>query len=93
MTLDEYIDGLKNKTVAVVGIGVSNTPLLRLLAQSGGTARTACPGDRLLCPERSGDDPDPHGAAGAAEARDAPRRAVGDGRGAGGDPPDRGGGP
>lgn len=31
MTLAQYMDSLKNKTVAVIGIGVSNTPLLRLL--------------------------------------------------------------
>ena len=31
MTLREYLDSLKEKTVAVIGIGVSNTPLLRLL--------------------------------------------------------------
>ena len=31
MTLQEYLGSLHNKTVAVIGIGVSNTPLLRLL--------------------------------------------------------------
>ena len=31
MTLQEYIASLRGKTVAVIGIGVSNTPLLRLL--------------------------------------------------------------
>ena len=31
MTLAQYMDSLKNKTAAVIGIGVSNTPLLRLL--------------------------------------------------------------
>lgn len=31
MTLAQYMDSLKNKTVAVIGIGMSNTPLLRLL--------------------------------------------------------------
>ena len=31
MTLREYIDTIRNKKVAVIGIGVSNTPLLRLL--------------------------------------------------------------
>ena len=31
MTLREYIDRLRGRTVAVIGIGVSNTPLLRLL--------------------------------------------------------------
>ena len=41
MTLQEYLNGLKNKTVAVIGIGVSNTPLLRLLLQNG-IAVTAC---------------------------------------------------
>ena len=35
MTLREYLDSLRNKTVAVVGIGVSNTPLVRRLLQSG----------------------------------------------------------
>ena len=29
MTLREYIDRLRGRTVAVIGIGVSNTPLLR----------------------------------------------------------------
>ena len=34
MTLREYIDTIKNKKVAVIGIGVSNTPLIdRLLAE------------------------------------------------------------
>ena len=32
MTLQAYLDSLKEKTVAVIGIGVSNTPLIRLLA-------------------------------------------------------------
>ena len=31
MILQQYLDTLKNKTVAVIGIGVSNTPLLRML--------------------------------------------------------------
>ena len=35
MTLREYVDSLQNKTVAVLGIGVSNTPLVRLLLQNG----------------------------------------------------------
>ena len=30
MTLQEYLDSIHGKTVAVVGIGVSNTPLIRL---------------------------------------------------------------
>lgn len=41
MTLQEYLNGLKNKTVAVIGIGVSNTPLIRLLLENG-IAVTAC---------------------------------------------------
>ena len=41
MTLYEYIYGLKNKSVAVVGIGVSNLPLIRLLAEEGCNI-TAC---------------------------------------------------
>ncbi len=35
MRLSEYIDGLKNKRVAVLGIGVSNTPLIKKLLGSG----------------------------------------------------------
>ena len=35
MTLRAYLDSLKNKSVAVIGIGVSNTPLLRLLLKEG----------------------------------------------------------
>lgn len=35
MTLQEYLLELKDKRVAVIGIGVSNTPLLRLLVQHG----------------------------------------------------------
>ena len=35
MTLSEYIASLRGKRVAVVGVGVSNLPLLRLLAESG----------------------------------------------------------
>ena len=35
MTLRQYLDSLKSKTVAVIGIGVSNTPLLRLLLREG----------------------------------------------------------
>ena len=35
MTLHQYLDTLKNKTVAVVGIGLSNTPWLRRLLHEG----------------------------------------------------------
>ena len=41
MTLREYVDYLRNKTVAVLGIGVSNTPLVRLLLDHG-IRVTAC---------------------------------------------------
>ena len=36
MTLRDYIESLRHKTVAVIGIGVSNTPLLELLLRSQG---------------------------------------------------------
>ena len=35
MTIDEYITSLCGKTVAVLGIGVSNMPLIELLCQHG----------------------------------------------------------
>jgi UDP-N-acetylmuramoylalanine--D-glutamate ligase len=35
MTIDEYIQSLKDKRVAVIGIGVSNEPLIRLLLENG----------------------------------------------------------
>ncbi len=35
MTLQEYLNGIRDKRVTVIGIGVSNRPLLRLLAQAG----------------------------------------------------------
>lgn len=41
MTLNEYVLSLKNKRIAVIGIGVSNTPLIRLLLSSGCDV-TAC---------------------------------------------------
>ena len=41
MTLQEYIASLRGRTVAVIGIGVSNTPLLHLLLREG-IAVTAC---------------------------------------------------
>lgn len=41
MTLQNYLDSLKDKRVAVIGIGVSNTPLIRLLLKNG-VAVTAC---------------------------------------------------
>ncbi len=41
MTLKEYLRSLQGRSVAVIGIGVSNTPLVRLLLQEG-IAVTAC---------------------------------------------------
>ena len=41
MTLREYLRSLEGKTVAVLGIGVSNRPLLRLLLEAG-VQVTAC---------------------------------------------------
>jgi UDP-N-acetylmuramoylalanine--D-glutamate ligase len=35
MTLKEYVDTLKLKRVAVIGIGISNTPLIDLLLENG----------------------------------------------------------
>lgn len=35
MTVSEYMTSLKHKRVAVIGIGVSNTPLIRMLLRSG----------------------------------------------------------
>lgn len=41
MNFEEYLDSLQNKTVAVIGIGVSNQPLIKLLLDQG-IAVTAC---------------------------------------------------
>lgn len=41
MTLNEYIDSVKDKRIAVLGIGVSNTPLIELLLEHGCDV-TAC---------------------------------------------------
>ena len=41
MNFEEYLDSLQNKTVAVIGIGVSNQPLIKLLLDRG-IAVTAC---------------------------------------------------
>lgn len=35
MDLNEYLESLKGRTVSVIGIGVSNTPLIELLCKSG----------------------------------------------------------
>ena len=36
--IQEYLDTLKGKKVAVLGIGVSNTPLIHMLLQAGAVA-------------------------------------------------------
>ncbi len=41
MTLNQYVASISDKNIAVIGIGVSNLPLIRLLAQSGCRV-TAC---------------------------------------------------
>ncbi len=41
MTLNEYLNTLRGKSVAVIGIGISNVPLIRLL-RAAGIAVTAC---------------------------------------------------
>lgn len=41
MTLQEYVDSLHEKRIAVLGIGVSNTPLIELLLKNGCDV-TAC---------------------------------------------------
>lgn len=41
MTLNEYIDSIRDKRIAVLGIGVSNTPLIELLLENGCDV-TAC---------------------------------------------------
>lgn len=41
MTVSEYLSSLKHKQVAVIGIGVSNTPLIRMLLRAGVDV-TAC---------------------------------------------------
>ena len=40
-TLNEYLSSMQGKTIAVVGVGVSNTPLIRLLLDAG-ISVTAC---------------------------------------------------
>ena len=41
MTLNEYLSNLRSKRVAVIGVGVSNTPLIELLLDNG-ISVTAC---------------------------------------------------
>ena len=51
MTLSEYIEGLKGKKIDVIGIGVSNIPLIKKLAESGCTvcARDKSPREKISC--------------------------------------------
>lgn len=42
MTMNEYIDSLKGKSIGVIGIGVSNIPLIRTLLDHGIADITAC---------------------------------------------------
>jgi hypothetical protein len=50
MTLREYVDSIRNKLVAVIGIGVSNTPLLELLLRraSASLPATSAAGSRWV---------------------------------------------
>ena len=41
MTLEQYVNSLKGKRIAVLGVGVSNTPLIELLCRAGCDV-TAC---------------------------------------------------
>ena len=41
MTLSEYVESIRGKRITVVGIGVSNLPLIELLLE-GGCELTAC---------------------------------------------------
>lgn len=41
LTIKDYLESLKGKKVAVLGIGISNTPLIRMLLQAG-VRVTAC---------------------------------------------------
>lgn len=44
-TIQDYLAGLRGKTVAVIGIGVSNTPLIKMLLRAG-IQVTACDKNR-----------------------------------------------
>ena len=107
MKFEEYLDSLRNKSVAVIGIGVSNRPLIRLLLERG-IPVTACdkkipggpgaPGGRAgaarLPPAAGGGLPEgPDGGRDLPHPRPAARRAgAGGGGGAGQRPHQRDGG-
>ncbi len=58
MHFDEYFNALKDKRIAVLGLGVSNQPLVKLLLSYGctviGCDRTENPDDAVLDLEKSG---------------------------------------
>ena len=51
MTLSEYLEGLRGKKADVIGIGVSNRPLIKLLREAGVsvTARDKAAREKLDC--------------------------------------------
>ncbi len=53
MTLNEYIESLKNRRVTVIGAGVSNRPLIKLLCQAG-IVPTVCDRSTELHPDLEG---------------------------------------
>lgn len=53
MTLNEYINSLKNRRVTVIGAGVSNRPLIRLLCEAS-IVPTVCDRSETLHPELVG---------------------------------------
>lgn len=53
MTLNEYIESLKNRRVTVIGAGVSNRPLIKLLCRAG-IVPTVCDRSTELHPELAG---------------------------------------
>lgn len=53
MTLKEYIESLKGRRVTVIGAGISNRPLIRLLCQAG-IVPTVCDRAETLHPELEG---------------------------------------
>ena len=59
MKFEEYLDSLRNKSVAVIGIGVSNRPLIRLLLEGAFASPpvTKIPGG----PGAPGDELEQHG--------------------------------
>ena len=50
--IQEYLDSLQEKTITVIGMGVSNTPLIRMLLRAGlkVTVRDKAPRERFDFP-------------------------------------------